>query len=483
MSVQMVILVVYICMLLGISWYSTKLARAASNKTIGYLLAGRNMPWPILAVSICGLAVGGASTVGVAETAFTRGISAGWYNAAWGMGGIVVGLFFASHLRKMNVSTIPELMGKIFDTKTRAIADIIQLLVLITVTSLQYYAGGAILKVLLPNVFPTPQHGMLMSAVVFVLITLIGGYWASGLSNLISVAVIYIGIIITLVTTLSHFGGMNNVLADLPRTSEKGLSSSIALAPIAGVGIAYVCANIAVMVTQAVSMQAVSQISFAAKNSRTARTGITVGGILILPAGFLCAIFGIVAASRFPGIRPAEALPTIVMELSPAIGGIFLAALWAADVSTATSLLMGSSTLVIQDIVKKFVKVDPKHELVLSRVCVVTIGLIAFLLSLTVVGVLRTITTALATLCTFSIFIAANIYFPKVLRKAHGFWMVLVSLVLFVLWSYTPALNGIKPAMSGQLIYLEYIVNIVLFVVIAVCAKEPASIITVSKEE
>ena len=50
------------------------------------MLAGRRMTTPLITVSIVGLAVGGASTIGGAEQAYVKGISAGWYTAAWGLG-------------------------------------------------------------------------------------------------------------------------------------------------------------------------------------------------------------------------------------------------------------------------------------------------------------------------------------------------------------------------------------------------------------
>ncbi len=39
--------------------------------------------------SIAGLAIGGASTIGIAENAFTVGLSAGWYDTAWAIGAVV----------------------------------------------------------------------------------------------------------------------------------------------------------------------------------------------------------------------------------------------------------------------------------------------------------------------------------------------------------------------------------------------------------
>ena len=42
----------------------------------------------VVASLLAGLAVGGASTIGVAERAYLVGLSAGWYNAAWAFGAV-----------------------------------------------------------------------------------------------------------------------------------------------------------------------------------------------------------------------------------------------------------------------------------------------------------------------------------------------------------------------------------------------------------
>ena len=466
MSVQLVILITYAAVLLGISWWSTKLQKKASGGgMLGYLLAGRNMPTLLIIVMLAGLAIGGASTVGVAERAYTQGISAGWYNAAWGIGGILAGLFVADHFRKLNVKTVPEMMGMMFGPATRFLSVINQLLVMISITSLQYVAGGSILTVLLPDTFSF-QGGMLASALVFIAITVVGGYWASGLSNVISVIVIYVGIITALVQTLQNVGGLST-LQSMLSTSGSWFD------PISGIGLATVVAYVVVMTTQAFTAQGVAQIAMAARDGRTAKRGFLIGGILILPAGFLCAIFGIVAAAQFPNLaNAAMALPMIVSQLSPAVGGILLAALWAADVSTAVALLMGSSTLVMEDIVKRIwtKPIKPEYELALSRVVVLLVSLFSLLLAFTVVGILRTITTALAITTSFTLLLVAGIYFPNLCKKASGFWVVLASLLLWIVWTFAPQYR-----VGPELIYIEWLVCGAIFWACAVFCKEPAN--------
>jgi SSS family solute:Na+ symporter len=492
MSIQLVILIVYVALLLALAAWATRLQKSGAaatggNKMLGYLLAGRNMPWVIIAVMLVGLAVGGASTVGVAQNAYKQGLSAGWYNAAWGAGGIFVGLFAASYLRKMKVKTIPEMIGLMYGPKTRFLGVINQLLVMISITSMQYVAGGSILKALLPNIFPTLQSGMIASALIFIAITVVGGYWASGLTNFVNVIVIYIGIIIALVQTMGKFGGFEAIRAAFP--ADPHWFEWIGSAP-ASMGLAAVAGFVVVMITMAVSTQAVAQISFAAKDEKTAKRGFLVGGILILPAGFLCAIFGIVAAANAGalGLGPndgAMALPTIAAQLSPFVGGIFLAALWAADISTAIGLLMGCSTLVLEDIVKKAAKkpIQGKNQLIVSRLTVLAVSLLSFLLALTASSIVAVITTALAITSSFTILILANIYLPKLCKRAAGFPMMLASLILWLIWFFLPYVERCAPALKalnlrgkvlGQLVYPEWAVCLVIFILCAVFAKEPA---------
>lgn len=51
-----------------------------------FLFVYRKMGPFLVAVNVAGLAIGAASTIGVAENAFTTGLAAGWYNAAWSAG-------------------------------------------------------------------------------------------------------------------------------------------------------------------------------------------------------------------------------------------------------------------------------------------------------------------------------------------------------------------------------------------------------------
>lgn len=214
------------------------------------------------------------------------------------------------------------------------------------ITALQYLAGGAILASLLPDIFSF-KGGMMMSAVVFIGITLIGGLWSSGLSNIVSVCLIYVGVLYSCFAAVNNAGGIENIAAQLPPTLDW-------FDPLAGIPMAVIIGWFIVMVTQAITAQGPVQIACGARDAKTARKGFLLGGILIFPIGFLCALLGIVAKVSFPDITATMALPKVVMSLNPVASGTTLAALWAADVSTACTILFGGGHFVQSRILQTF---------------------------------------------------------------------------------------------------------------------------------
>ncbi|HWI61944.1 MAG TPA: sodium:solute symporter family protein [Symbiobacteriaceae bacterium] len=430
--IPLIIVSAYMVLLLGISWYATKLQKAGLS---GYLLANRGFGWAISATMIAGLAIGGSSTVGVAEQAYKVGISAGWYNAAWGTGAIVLGLAVAAKARQFETSTLPELFERYYDKTGRIIAVVGQVTIMMVITALQFVAGGAILASLMPEIFSL-TGGMITSAVVFVAITLVGGYWAAGLSNIINVIIIYLGIGVGVVVAIAQYGGWTTIMSKLPPAHP-------GTAPFSGLGPLVVLAWFLVMIPNALGNQSTLQISFASKTPKDAKWGMILGGLIILPAGFLSAIFGIIAASQWSGLNPTLALPKVVVSLGPWIAGLTLAGLWAADVSTAVGLLMGSSTLVMEDIFKRFFgwKPNEKTGMLWGRVTVAVVALLCFVASLYIRGILSTLTTFLSLCAAYTMILLGTIFLPSLCRRSTASWTLLTGILFLITWLMVPAIR------------------------------------------
>jgi SSS family solute:Na+ symporter len=462
MNIQLLIVVLYIAVLFVISWYAKRLASQGSTH---FLLAGRALSPALVAVSIAGLAIGGASTIGVSENAYNMGLSAGWYDVAWAAGAFIMGLLAAGKYRELQVTTIPELFERFYDKKGRIISVIGQIIIMLVITSLQYVAGGAILASLLPQYF-NMQTGMITSALVFIGMTLIGGMWSAGLSNLLNVSLIYIGTIIGTFMCVKSQGGLQQIALAIPDSAKY-------FSPIKGAGMGTIMAWMAVMITQTLSAQGPVQIACGAKDARAARNGFLLGGLLILPIGFLSALMGIAARAAFPGIQATLALPKIIMSLDPVVAGITLAALWAADVSTAGTLLLGSATLFSQDIWKRFIQknMDDKQYLLVNRLAVALLGILTYWMAASVVGIVKTLVIGLSLTTAFTVIFLFTVFAPGLCRKNSAFYTTLVGIIVLVLWQFVPAIR-ILP----HVIYLEWIVCLITFLVIPLFDSKPARI-------
>lgn len=459
MHIPFIIVSCYILLLFVISYYAKR--RSAGNAA-NYVLAGRQLTVPLITVSIVGLAVGGASTIGVAEQAYKVGLSAGWYTTAWGIGAIVMGLLVAKKYRELNITTIPELLGRYYDKKGMIAGIACQIVIQLVIMSLQYIAGGSILCALLPEVFSL-TGGMLTSAVVFIGITTIGGMWSASLSNLLNVSLKYIGIILATIVGVKSVGGLSALEAQLPANIPY-------LDFFDGVGILGILTWIMVLVTVNLSLQSIIQISLGAKDVRTAQRGFIIGGFMMLPIGFVSALMGVIAKSMYPDVTPALALPMTIMSLDPILAGITLAALWAADVSTACNLLLSSATLFSQDIYKKFYNptVSEKKFVRVTKSAVVLLGVLTLTLAMTISGIISTLMIGLSLTAAFTITMLFTLFAPQYCRKNSAFYTIMTGVIVLILWQVTPAVHIVP-----HVIYLEWLACLVTFMLTYVLDREP----------
>lgn len=471
-AIPIAILVVYLVSLFVVTWWAQRLTSRGGGGAVGYLLAGRQLPFWICAAMLTGLAVGGASTIGVAEHAYKVGISAGWYNAAWAAGALIMALVAVKRYRRWEATTLPELFERCYSPSARILAVVGQLVIQLVITSLQYVAGGAILSSLMPNVFSL-RSGMIATAIVFVGITLVGGFWAAGLTNVINVVVIYAGICLGAFLTVDRIGGFD-ALSDRIPEGHPGMD-------LWAVGPALIAGWFVVMITTAISTQSVVQVGFAAKDERAAQRGFLLGALLILPVGFISAILGMTATILHPGIEGAEALPKVLLGLPPIAAGLVLAGLWAADVSTASALLIGSSALVTNDVVKRFVSPDltPRGERFVTRGTVLGLSIITFVMALLVSGILKMLLIGLTLTTAYTLVVLMTMYWPSMCRRSSATWTLLATMASLALWLLVP--SGPWTRLPHP-IYFTWLTSLVTFFVVAAVDRRTIVLKPASRE-
>ncbi|QCT69906.1 solute:Na+ symporter, SSS family [Eubacterium maltosivorans] len=437
MNIALIVVGAYMALIIGIAVFSNR--RMANKDSAGYLLAGQRLPWYLVAVMVTGLAVGGASTVGVAEQAYTAGLSAGWYTLAWSCAAVVFGLLISNKVRRYNMITVSGLIKKVFGKTDGMIAILMQVLLMFGINATQIVAGGAILSALMPEVF-NMAGGMVVSTLVYILTSCFGGYLGASITNCINVVVIYAGLITSALFSINHFGGWTAIRLALP-------SGAHWFDCFSGVGPAVIAGWIITMVMTAPPNQMLFQASAAAKDERQARKGFLAAALLMGPTGVLAALIGVMTASQFPGLENAAlALPTLAMAFPPVLGGVILSGLWAADVSTAIGLLLGISTIVTKDVAAAYLVRDmsEKRQVIFSKIILVLTAGLGLLVALKVESILGFLMQLMTLYSPYALLILAILYCPGLIRKSSCSVTVFAGVVLMVAWAVFPKIRVVE---------------------------------------
>lgn len=461
--IPLIIVIIYLIALFGASAVSARIMKKRATSGQGFLNANKGLSVLMVAAMIAGMAIGGSATVGVAQTAMGSGMSAGMYTFAWAFAAATLGLLVSTRARKLDMVTLPDLFNKCFGGTAKVLMTIGQLVIMLAIISLQYVAGGAILSAMLPQYF-TYTSGMILTAVCFVGITVIGGMLGAGYSNIINMIVIYLGLIFGVIAVLTNIGGTGELSAALVETDPNIPWSSL----ISGVGFTTILGWIITMFTSVNATQQNIQIALSGKTDKVARRGLLLGALIMLPVGFLAAVFGLVAAVKFPGIDSASALPTVAMSLNPVIAGLLLSGLWAADISTGVGLLLGASNIITHDIIKPLSKGKTGGSIALTRICVLVVGCFTIFLALSVSSILNTIMTAQAICAGITIIFLVLLYKPSLCKKSTATATMIAAYILLIIWLIFPQSHIVK-----DLIYLEWPVCIVVFIIAGIVDKRP----------
>lgn len=462
MNIPLIIIACYMCALLFCSWWVTQKKKSGADAS-SFMMASQQLPWLLVAVTVAGLAIGGSATVGVAQNAYSKGLSAGWYCFAWAIACALYGRFFAGKYRSYTIKTVNELVRKVYGEKLGLVTVFMQFFNNFAMNALQIVAGGAILASLLPDVFTTTS-AMLVSTAIFLCVAVVGGLWAASLSNVINVCVIYFGLIVGTITAFAHFGGVGNVIGTLPENPHWFNLFS-------GMGSKAILAWIVSLSFSALASQAMVQSAVSARDEKHARRGFYTAAALIVPVGFICPLIGMIAASQFPGLASsAQALPSVMLSISPIVAGLALSGLWAADVSTATVLLVSQSTMLTRDLVVKYIKPDmgDKAQIIFSRVTMIVVAFLGYLLATTVTDILNAITTFMSVVSPLAVVCILTLHFPKLARKTTAHFVYLFGCPTFILIAL-----GIIPKVGGHAIYLTVAASIVGWLVSLIADKRP----------
>jgi len=414
--IQLIIVVVYSLAMIGIGLGARR--KAASQN--GFFVAQRQVNVAFITGSFVATVVGGSVTVGMAGLGFGRGLTGAWWLLVGSIGLVLLGAFFAKKVRGAALYTLPELVEKQYDRRVSLAASILIVIAWVGVVAGQIVAAGKVLSIL---GIGSGAFWMVVFTIVLVAYTVIGGQLSVIRTDLFQAIMIFVGIFVALALFLPQVGGLDGLRLSLPQdffsfpvSSQFDWKALLSLLILVGA-------------TYVVGPDMYTRL-FCARNEETAQRATFLSALSFIPLAFAIVLIGMGARVLYPQISPEQAFPQVVSTaLSPWLGGLVLAALIAALMSSADTCLLSQGVILTQDIIKRFLpSLSERRTILLTRLNIIILGLLALGLALIVKGVISSLLFAYTIFsCGLVVPIIAGFYREKLKLTPQGALAALIG--------------------------------------------------------
>jgi sodium/proline symporter len=373
----------YLLLIVGVGIYSS---RFSSQGISEFFIGGRKMNRIVVALSAV---VSGRSAwllLGVTGMAYSRGPSAIWAVAGYIIVELFLFLYYAKRLRnfseKRDCITIPDFFSERFSDKDgilRTLLVTIFLIFMIGYVSAQFVAGG---KAFASGFGLEMNTGIIITAAIVLLYTVVGGFLAVSLTDMFQAAFMLIALVVLPVIAVINIGGLSALIEQLTLLDAAYIDP---FAVTAGVAIGFLGIGLGSPGNPHILARYMS-----IDDSKQLRVAAVVGTVWNVLMAWGAVFIGLAGRVYFPDVAilpdsdTENLFPMLAqLQLHPALFGIVLASIFAAIMSTADSQLLVAASSVVRDIyekqIKKGEKVPQKKLVLLSRIVVVGLVLIALL--------------------------------------------------------------------------------------------------------
>lgn len=391
-------IIVYLVFIIGIGVYYSKRNEDVSD----FYLGGRKLGPFVTAMSAEASDMSSWLLLGLPGVAYLSGTG----EAVWTAIGLAVGtylnwFFVARRIREyshqVNAITIPDFFNKRYHDKKSilgAIAAVVIIIFFIPYTASGFAACGKLFSSLFGINY---MAAMLISALVIVLYTTLGGFLAASTSDFIQSIVMTIALVVVLGFGITKAGGLDDVMLNA-KSMTGYLSLNSVHDAVGGGSINY--GFIAIVSTLAWGLGYFGMphilLRFMAIEERdklvTSRRVAIIWVVISLCLAIFIGIIGnALSNSGVLETLEGSASETIVIQIATllshyslfaaTIAGVILAGILAATMSTSDSQLLAASAGVSQDLLKNFfhINLSTKASMIVARSTVIGISVVSVL--------------------------------------------------------------------------------------------------------
>ena len=407
--IMMIAIVLYMAFMIVVGVFYSK----RNKSTDDFYLGGRKLGPLVTAMSAEASDMSGWLLMGLPGLAYLCGTA----EAVWTAIGLAVGTYFnwlivAKRMRiysdKTGSITVPDFFKNRYRDKSKLLVTISAIVII--VFFVPYTASGfSACGKLFSTLFGADYHfAMILSAAIIIAYTIIGGFFAASVTDLVQSVVMSIALIVVLLFGVSKAGGFAAVVDNAKSISDyisltsfknlfTGNVSSYGFLPIVSTlawGLGYF--GMPHILVRFMAIEDVNKLKISRR----------VGTIWVIISMFVAIFIGIVGlgmvengalasltANASSATEAASKSETIIVAIATLlskngiiaafVGGVIIAGILASTMSTADSQLLVASSSVSENIVKEhFIKnMSAKTQMWIARATVAVIAVIAVFLA------------------------------------------------------------------------------------------------------
>jgi sodium/proline symporter len=353
MLTMMIVFFSYLAILAGLAIWSSQ----ESQSLKGYFLAGKKLPFWVVAFSTNATGESGWLLLGLTGMGYAIGAQAFWVVVGEVIGIGLSWTLISRRLKKLgddsDAITVPDILEARFNDHRHILRWISVVVILTMVTAYVTAQMAASGKAFVGFIDVDYSTAVIWGGIVIIAYTIIGGYKAVSYSDVVQGALMLAGLIVVPVVAIDAVGGWGEVssilyqqdpaLLSMTGVTDSGISGWVLLFSFLAIGLPFL--GVPQLMTR----------FMAAKDDNELRKARSMSIVIILIFDIGAVTAGMAGRALFPELAdPETVFPLLARELfPPIITGVLMVVVLSAIMSTVDSLLLLASSAVVRDTMDK----------------------------------------------------------------------------------------------------------------------------------
>ena len=383
MLVTMIVFFSYLCILAGLAIWSSQ----ESQSLKGYFLAGKKLPYWVVAFSTNATGESGWLLLGLTGMGYAIGAQAFWVVVGEVIGIGLSWTLISRRLKKLSdetdAITVPDILEARFNDHRHILRWISVVVILTMVTAYVTAQMAASGKAFVGFIDVDYSSAVIWGGIVIIAYTIIGGYKAVSYTDVVQGVLMLAGLIVVPLVAIDAAGGWSAVSATLAEqdpallsmtgVTDSGISGWVLLFSFLAIGLPFL--GVPQLMTR----------FMAAKDDNELRKARSMSIVIILIFDLGAVTAGMAGRALFPELAdPETVFPTLARELfPPIITGVLMVVVLSAIMSTVDSLLLLASSAVVRDTMDKIFESAKSDESLakIGKVVTLIIGVVGIVLA------------------------------------------------------------------------------------------------------